>query len=237
MIISSVSRRCVGVESTQRSQYIFVRYVFEVTLERFCRVAQSLRECIAVLLVKGSAVYGFIFRAELRLRQNCQQLVKLFGRHFVINFKFRLGVTIELLHDCLHANVTHVCLLVYSECLCLALGSFELLLQVINLTLQAGHVFANLGVLILQILHGVPEWGALVTKVINKVLLGVLGQFRLGSCRNQVLDDGEDDLRVAEVLTEIVDFTLVFEDLRLLGSFFLGQVLHICFSCFKLKLI
>ena len=44
------------------------------------------------------------------------------------------------------------------------------------------------------------------------------------------LDDGKDDLRVAEVLSEGVDLALVLEDLGLLRAFLLWQVFH--FSCF-----
>ena len=40
-------------------------------------------------------------------------------------------------------------------------------------------------------------------------------------------DDGKDNLGVAEVLTEVVDLALVFEDLRLLGSLFFREVLHL----------
>ena len=174
------------VECTHLSENIFVRYVFEVTLEWLGRVAQGLLECTAVLLVEGGAVDGFVLGGELGLRQHSQQLVKLFGSHFVINFKFRLGVAIQLLHDGLHSDVAHVGLLVHAESLGLALGSRKLLFQILNLRVQAGQVLANLSVLVLQILHGVPERRALVSKVINKVLLGVFWQFRLGARRNQV---------------------------------------------------
>lgn len=41
------------------------------------------------------------------------------------------------------------------------------------------------------------------------------------------LDDGEDNLGVAEVLAEIVDLALMLDDLRLLCAFLFRQVLHI----------
>jgi hypothetical protein len=47
-------------------------------------------------------------------------------------------------------------------------------MQVLDLSFELGDVFSDLRILLLHVLHVVPQWRSLVTEVVKQMLLGVL---------------------------------------------------------------
>ena len=86
----------VWVEFTEALQDCLVRYIFEVALEWFTRIAEGLAEhtdkvCVGFSLVV--VLFTLLWSGQL-----AEQTVELLRVHLVIDFKFRLRVSVQFLN-------------------------------------------------------------------------------------------------------------------------------------------
>jgi len=159
----------IRVKSSESGKNVLVGLILQVALKRICALIER--------PIEGSAIFFKqveVSLTRLILRQLKHESRELITAHFVVDFKLCFGISRQFHNHGLHANIRAVSTPVDLNHTSPARCFLKLLMQVLDLSFELGDVFSDLRILLLHVLHVVPQWRSLVTEVVKQMLLGVL---------------------------------------------------------------